>query len=37
MASPRYLHAATRLLNGKVLVSGGYSSGSLESAKLYTP
>ena len=39
MSVDRYLHAATRLANGKVLVTGGhsFSSGYLSSAELYDP
>jgi N-acetylneuraminic acid mutarotase len=39
MASSRYLHSATRLADGRVLVAGGHggSSGLLASAELYDP
>lgn len=42
MATPRLWHPATRLLNGKVLVAGGYGGvgfpyGYLASAELYDP
>jgi hypothetical protein len=37
MASGRAAHTATLLPSGKVLVSGGYTTGNLSSAELYTP
>ena len=38
LASARMQHTSTLLLNGKVLVTGGYNySGSLSSAELYDP
>src|SRR4029453_1631752 len=38
MNTPRVNHTATLLLNGKVLVAGGYNAGTiLNSAELYDP
>jgi N-acetylneuraminic acid mutarotase len=37
MASPRGLHTATLLGNGKVLVAGGSGSGYLQTAEVYDP
>jgi hypothetical protein len=37
MGTPRSLHTATLLLDGKVLVTGGYNGGYLSSAELYDP
>jgi hypothetical protein len=37
MLSPRFGHTATLLLNGQVLVAGGYHLGTLYSAELYDP
>ncbi len=39
MSAPRYLHTATRLPNGNVLITGGTSDGhsALSSAELYDP
>jgi hypothetical protein len=39
LTTARYIHTATRLPSGQVLVAGGYndSSGVLASAELYTP
>ncbi len=37
LAGPRYLHGATRLSSGKVLVSGGYTSKAISTAELYDP
>ncbi|HEX8698667.1 MAG TPA: kelch repeat-containing protein [Myxococcaceae bacterium] len=39
MGTPRYVHTATRLQNGKVLVAGGYNNVStyLATAELYDP
>lgn len=40
LVHPRGAHIAIRLMNGKVLITGGYNcttSGSLSSAELYTP
>jgi hypothetical protein len=39
MIEARYLHTATRLLDGRVLVAGSYSGsiGAAASAELYDP
>ncbi|NBS79417.1 hypothetical protein EBS57_06315, partial [bacterium] len=39
MSTPRYLHTATRLNDGRVLVVGGYDAGgrALSSAEIYNP
>src|SRR2546423_1454535 len=37
LATARYDHTTTLLLNGKALVAGGYNGGSLGSAELYDP
>jgi N-acetylneuraminic acid mutarotase len=37
MAKARYLHTATALPNGQVLVAGGYNSGTLSSSEIYSP
>jgi hypothetical protein len=38
MSNARYLHTASVLTNGKVLVTGGYNSGGyLNSSELYDP
>src|SRR5687767_10608314 len=37
LTQARYIHTATLLANGKVLVVGGYNNGALASAELYDP
>ena len=37
MNEARYLHTATLLLDGRVLVAGGEGLGALDSAELYAP
>ncbi|CAF4371022.1 unnamed protein product, partial [Adineta steineri] len=37
MSNARYQHTSSVLLNGKVLVTGGYNGGVLNSAELYDP
>src|SRR5713101_7903144 len=37
MGTARYGHTATPLLDGRVLVAGGYSSGVLSSTEVYDP
>ncbi|WNG40275.1 hypothetical protein F0U61_46285 [Archangium violaceum] len=37
MATSRYLHTATLLANGKVLVPGGFSYAALATAEVYDP
>ncbi|CAF5187208.1 unnamed protein product, partial [Rotaria sp. Silwood1] len=37
MSTARRYHTASELTNGKVLVAGGWSGSSLNSAELYQP
>jgi N-acetylneuraminic acid mutarotase len=37
LTNPRYSHTASLLPDGKVLVAGGYNSGTLSSVELYNP
>ncbi len=37
MGTARYVHTATRLPDGRVLVAGGYNGSYLASAEIYDP